>query len=125
MPGRTFAPADRFMSEVTGGKLRPAYVFIGDEVFFRDQCRQALLDHLVPSDLRDFSLHDLDLADVSVAEILDRARTPSLMAPFQVFFIRGVKNLFGGGCDLVGRACNVKIVRDLDVEHEREAFPAQ
>lgn len=97
MPGRSFAPSERFVSEVTAGKLRPAYVFIGDEVFFRDHCRQALLEHLVPHDLRDFSLHDLDLADVKVAEILDRARTPSLMAPFQVFFIRGVKALYSRG----------------------------
>ena len=97
MPGRSFAPSERFVSEVTNRKLRPAYVFIGDEVFFRDHCRQALLEHLVPSDLRDFSLHDLDLADVSVAEVLDRARTPSLMAPFQVFFIKGVKSLYGRG----------------------------
>lgn len=97
MPGRSFAPSERFVSEVTAGKLRPAYVFIGDEVFFRDHCRQALLEHLVPPDLRDFSLHDLDLADVKVAEILDRARTPSLMAPFQVFFIRGVKALYSRG----------------------------
>ncbi|HEU5414695.1 MAG TPA: DNA polymerase III subunit delta, partial [Candidatus Angelobacter sp.] len=95
--GRSFAPSEKFVSEVTANKLRPAYVFIGDEVFFRDQCRQALLEHLAPPDLRDFSLHDLDLSDVSVAEVLDRARTPSLMAPFQVFFIRGVKNLYGRG----------------------------
>ena len=97
MPGRSFAPAERFVSEVTSRKLRPAYVFIGDEVFFRDQCRQALLQHLVPQDLREFSLHDLDLAETSLAAILDRAQTPSLMAPFQVFFIRGVKNLYGRG----------------------------
>lgn len=97
MPGRSFAPSERFVAEVARGKLRPAYVFIGDEVFFRDHCRRALLEHLVPADLRDFSLHDLDLAEVSVAEVLDRARTPSLMAPFQVFFIRGVKNLYGRG----------------------------
>src|SRR5712675_3649347 len=96
-PGRSFAPAEKFASEVAGRKLRPAYVLIGDEVFFRDQCRQALLQHLVPGDMRDFSLHDLDLAQVSVAEVLDRARTPSLMAPFQVFFVRGVKQLFGRG----------------------------
>jgi DNA polymerase-3 subunit delta len=96
-PGRSFAPAEKFASEVAGRKLRPAYVLIGDEVFFRDQCRQALLQHLVPADLRDFSLHDLDLAEVSVAEVLDRARTPSLMAPFQVFFIRGVKELYTRG----------------------------
>jgi DNA polymerase III subunit delta len=95
--GRSFAPSERFVAEVTGRRLRPAYVFIGDEVFFRDQCRQALLEHLVPADLREFSLHDLDLADVSVAEVINRARTPSLMAPFQVFFIRGVKNLYSRG----------------------------
>jgi len=95
--GRSFAPSEKFVSEVVGRKLRPAYVFIGDEVFFRDQCRQALLAHLVPEDLRDFSMHDLDLSDVSVAEVLDRAQTPSLMAPFQVFFVRGVKNLYTRG----------------------------
>src|SRR5262249_51246640 len=95
--GRSFAPSEKFVAEVAGRKLRPAYVFIGDEVFFRDQCRQALLEHLVPADLRDFSLHDLDLSEVSVAEVINRARTPSLMAPFQVFFIRGVKNLYTRG----------------------------
>ncbi len=95
--GRSFAPSERFVSEVVGNKLRPAYVFVGDEVFFRDQCRRALLQHLVPPELRDFSLHDFDLAEVSIAEVLDRARTPSLMAPFQVFFIRGVKALYGRG----------------------------
>jgi DNA polymerase III subunit delta len=95
--GRSFAPSEKFVSEVVGNKLRPAYVFIGDEVFFRDQCRQALLAHLVPEDLRDFSMYDLDLSEVSVAEVLDRAQTPSLMAPFQVFFVRGVKNLYTRG----------------------------
>src|SRR5215467_2678187 len=96
-PGRSFAQAEKFASDVAANKLRAAYVLIGDEVFFRDQCRQALLEHLVPADLRDFSLHDLDLAEISVAEVLDRARTPSLMAPFQVFFVRGVRELYTRG----------------------------
>jgi DNA polymerase-3 subunit delta len=95
--GRSFAASEKFVSDVAGNKLRAAYVFIGDEVFFRDQCRQALLAHLVPQDLRDFSMHDLDLSEVSVAEVLDRAQTPSLMAPFQVFFVRGVKTLYTRG----------------------------
>src|SRR5256886_2961952 len=94
---RAFAQADRFVSEVEAHKLRPAYVFVGDEVFFRKRCREAILEHLVPPDLRDFSLFDFDLGETDLTEILDRARTPSLMAPFQVFFIRGVKNLFGRG----------------------------
>jgi len=94
---RSFAQADRFMSEVEARKLRPVYVFVGDEVFFRKRCRQAILQHLVPPDLREFSMFDFDLAENDLAEVLDRARTPSLMAPFQVFFVRGVKTLFGRG----------------------------
>ncbi|HLH07390.1 MAG TPA: DNA polymerase III subunit delta [Terriglobales bacterium] len=78
-------------------KLRPAYVFVGDEAFFRKRCRDAVLRHLISADLRDFSLYDFDLAETHLAEVLDRARTPSLMAPFQVFFIRGVKELYGRG----------------------------
>jgi DNA polymerase III subunit delta len=95
--GRSFAATERFVSEVANGKLRPAYVLVGDEAFFRDRCRAALLQHLVPADMREFCLYDMDLADVSVAEVLDRAQTPSLMAPFQVFFIRGVKTLYSRG----------------------------
>src|SRR5580692_2117447 len=94
---RAFAQADRFVAEVQNRKLRPAYVFVGDEVFFRKRCREAIIEHLVPADLRDFSLFEFDLAETDLSEILDRARTPSLMAPFQVFFVRGVKNLFGRG----------------------------
>lgn len=94
---RSFAVSDRFVSEVASRKLAPGYVFIGDEAFFRKRCREAILQHLVPEDLRELSVYEMDLADVELREILDRARTPSLMAPFQVFFIRGLKNLYGRG----------------------------
>jgi len=87
----------RFVSDLQSRKMRAAYVFVGDEAFFRKRFRDAILDHLVPPDLRDFSLFEFDLAENDLAEVLDRARTPSLMAPFQVFFVRGVKNLFGRG----------------------------
>jgi DNA polymerase-3 subunit delta len=94
---RAFTQADRFVSEIESRKLRPAYVFVGDEAFFRKRFRDAILQHLVPVDLRDFSLFEFDLAENDLAEVLDRAQTPSLMAPFQVFFVRGVKALFGRG----------------------------
>jgi DNA polymerase-3 subunit delta len=94
---RAFAQAERFVSEVEARQLRPVYVFVGNEVFFRKQCRDAILRSLVPTDLREFSLFDFDLAETDLAEVLDRARTPSLMAPFQIFFVRGVKTLFGRG----------------------------
>src|SRR5258706_9773080 len=52
---------------------------------------------MVAPDSRDFGLFEFDLAETSLNEVLDRARTPSLMSPFQVFFVRGVKTLFGRG----------------------------
>ena len=94
---RAFRQADRFLSELESRKLKPAYVFVGDEAFFRKRCRDAILEHLVSPDARDFSVFEFDLSETSLSEVLDRVRTPSLMAPFQVFFVRGVKMLFGRG----------------------------
>jgi DNA polymerase-3 subunit delta len=95
---RSFAATDRFVTEISSpATLRPGYVLIGDEVFLYDRCRKAVLGTLVPEDSRDFSLHDLDLAETSIFEVLDRSQTPSLMAPFQVLFVRNLKALYGRG----------------------------
>ena len=95
---KSFASVDRFVAEIASpATLRPAYVLLGDEVFLYDRCRKAVLATLAPEDTRDFCLHDLDLAETSIFEVLDRAQTPSLMAPFQVFFVRGLKALYGRG----------------------------
>ncbi|MBS1822951.1 MAG: DNA polymerase III subunit delta [Acidobacteria bacterium] len=94
---RSFASTDRFIAEIASPSLRPGYILLGDEIFLYDRCRKAVLSTLVPPDFRDFALHDLDLAETSIFEALDRAQTPSLMAPFQVLFIRNLKNLYGRG----------------------------
>ncbi|HME31168.1 MAG TPA: DNA polymerase III subunit delta [Terriglobales bacterium] len=94
---RSFAASDRFVADVKARKVAPGYVFIGDEAFFRKRCREAILQHLVPADVRELSLYEMDLGETDLRQVLDHARTPSLMSPFQVFFIRGVKNLYGRG----------------------------
>jgi DNA polymerase III subunit delta len=95
---KSFASTDRFITDIASPEtLRPGYVLLGDEVFLYDRCRKAVLATLAPEDTRDFCLHDLDLADTSIFEILDRAQTPSLMAPFQVLFVRNLKTLYGRG----------------------------
>jgi DNA polymerase-3 subunit delta len=95
--GAGFAAADRFVAEVHGNNLRAGYVLLGDEVFLYERCRRAVLETLVPRELRDFCLSDLDLAESNIFEVLDRTRTPSLIAPFQVFFVRGLKALYTRG----------------------------
>jgi len=94
---RSFASTDRFIADIASPSLRAGYILLGDEIFLYDRCRKAVLSTLVPEDFRDFALHDIDLAETSIFEALDRAQTPSLMAPFQVLFIRNLKNLYGRG----------------------------
>jgi DNA polymerase-3 subunit delta len=99
---RSFSSSDRFVAEVKAaatfqGRLRPGYVLAGDEIFLYERCRRAVVDLLIDPSLREFSLSDLDLAETSIFHVLDLARTPSLMAPFQAIFIKNVKNLYTRG----------------------------
>lgn len=100
--GAGFSAVSRFVAEIEAaaagtGQLKPGYVLAGDEIFLLDRCRAAVLKAFVPPDLRDFSLSDLDLSGTSIFEVLDRAQTPSLMAPFQVIFVRNVRQLYTRG----------------------------
>jgi len=97
-PLRSFASTDRFLVQLGTAEMRPGYVLLGDEIFLYERVRQGVLEKLVPNDLRDFCLHDLELgSETSIFEALDLAQTPSLMAPFQVIFVRGLKTLYGRG----------------------------
>jgi DNA polymerase-3 subunit delta len=100
--GAGFASVGRFVAEIEAaaagsGPLKPGYVLAGDEIFLMDRCRGAVLKAFVPPDLKDFCLSDMDLAGTSIFEVLDRAQTPSLMAPFQVIFVRNVRQLYTRG----------------------------
>ena len=100
--GAGFSAVGRFVAEIeaaaaNSGPLKPGYVLAGDEIFLQERCRQSVLKAFVPLDLRDFCLSELDLGTNSIFEILDRAQTPSLMAPFQVVFVRNVRQLYTRG----------------------------
>jgi DNA polymerase III subunit delta len=100
--GAGFTAVGRFAGEIEAaaagtGRLKPGYVLAGDELFLQGRCRTAVIKAFVPPDLRDFCLSDLDLGSDSIFEVLDRAQTPSLMAPFQVLFVRNVRQLYTRG----------------------------
>ena len=100
--GAGFTATGRFVAEIEAaaagkGELKPGYVLVGDETFLLDRCRAAVLKAFVPEDLREFCLSDLDLSNLSIFEVLDRAQSPSLMAPFQAIFVRNVKQLYTRG----------------------------
>ncbi|MGC9197333.1 MAG: DNA polymerase III subunit delta [Acidobacteriaceae bacterium] len=104
---RSFAAVERFLAEVHAGQgaaagkdqiaMRAGYVLLGDDSFLLEMCLRGVVEALAPREMREFCLHDLDLAQTTVFEALDLAQTPSLMAPFQVLFLRNVKTLYGRG----------------------------
>ena len=97
-PLRSFAAVDRFLGELGTPVMRPGYVLLGQEPFLYQRARAGVLEKLVPANLRDFCLHDLELGtDTNLFDVLGLAQTPSLMAPFQVLFVRGLKTLYGRG----------------------------
>jgi DNA polymerase-3 subunit delta len=126
---RSFASSDRFVAEIeasrNGGALRPGYVLLGDEAYLYERCRRAVLDALVDPAMRDFALAEIDLAETSIFEALDRAQTPSLMAPFQVLFVRNLKTLYGRGAkkdefaalDAYGRSPNPQALLLFVADH--------
>jgi DNA polymerase-3 subunit delta len=126
---RSFASSDRFIAEMEasrmGGALRPGYVLLGDEAYLYERCRRAILDTLIDSTMRDFALAEIDLAETSIFEVLDRAQTPSLMAPFQVLFLRNIKTLYTRGAkkdefaalDAYGRSPNPQALLVFVADH--------
>ncbi len=130
---RSFASSDRFIAEIEasrqGGTLRPGYVLLGDEAYLYDRCRRAILDTLIDAGsgpaMRDFALAEIDLAETSIFEALDRAQTPSLMAPFQVLFLRNIKTLYTRGAkkdefaalDAYGRSPNPQALLIFVADH--------
>jgi DNA polymerase-3 subunit delta len=130
---RSFASSDRFIAEMeasrTGGVLRPGYVLLGDEAYLHERCRRAILDTLIDAGsgpaMRDFALAEIDLAETNIFEALDRAQTPSLMAPFQVLFLRNLKTLYTRGAkkdefaalDAYGRSPNPQALLVFVADH--------
>lgn len=95
--GGGFAAMDRLLREVRGDARRAGYVLLGDEAFLQQACRRGILEALIDPQFRDFCVSDVDLSEKSVFYALDQVSTPSLMAPFQVIFVRNVKLLYQHG----------------------------
>lgn len=88
MPGSSAA---EFLVELARGKAVPAILLLGHETYLRDLCRARIIDAIVPEEAREWGVSRFDALDDSLAAILDRAQTSSLLAPQQVVFVRGIE----------------------------------
>ena len=95
--GGGFLAMERLLQEVRTDARRPGYVLLGDEAFLQQQCRRGILDALIDPQFREYCVSDVDLSEATIFDAIDQVSTPSLMAPFQVIFVRNVKLLYQRG----------------------------
>jgi DNA polymerase III subunit delta len=71
----------------------PVYLFVGPETYRRRACRAALLDRVLPDiAAREEGVATHDLDELTLAEVLDDARSMSLFAADRVLFIHGAES---------------------------------
>lgn len=88
---------ERLLKEVRTDARRAGYVLLGDEAFLQQQCRRGIIEALIDPQFREFCVVDLDLSEANVFDAIDQVSTPSLMAPFQIIFVRNVRLLYQRG----------------------------
>ena len=95
--GGGFLAMDRFLQEVRTDARRPGYVLLGDEAYLQQQCRRGMVEALIDPQFREFCVSEIDLSEATVFDAIDQVSTPSLMAPFQIIFVRNVRLLYQRG----------------------------
>lgn len=71
---------------------RPVYLFIGPDGYERDRCRKALLEKALPDPAeREEGYTRLDLADLTLAQVIDDASAFSLFATRRLIWVSGAE----------------------------------
>jgi DNA polymerase-3 subunit delta len=112
--GGGFAAIERMVREAHTDARRAGYVLVGDEAYLQQEARRGLIRALIDPQSLEFCLSDVDLSQASVFDALERVSTPSLMAPFQIVFVRNVKLLYQRGAKKEEFAAIEKYLRRPD-----------
>ena len=82
---------DQFLQRIRKSPPAGAYLFLGSELYQLDACRRALLERVLGSQDRENGLARFDLAETTLAVILDDARSLSLFAANRVIWVSGAE----------------------------------
>ncbi len=78
---------EQFLARLAKQPPAPAYLFLGQEGYQRNLCKQALLERLLPGDARANGLTQSDLESTTLTEVLDDARSLSLFSSDRVIWV--------------------------------------
>jgi len=97
------------LERLAKGKAMPGVLLLGAETYLRDLCRKAIVDALIPEDAREWGVARCDASEEEPSAILALASTPSLLAPRQVIFARGIE-----AWEKLGENAREALLADLD-----------
>src|ERR1700685_1631756 len=78
---------DQFLARIVKQPPASAYLFLGQEGYQRRLCKNALLNRILPGDLRADGFTETDLESTKLLEVLDDARSLSLFSSDRVIWI--------------------------------------
>lgn len=81
-------PAPNILREIQANKVFPVYLLSGEESFLIEGTLKQMLDHLLPSETRDFNLTFLDGSDITIREILSQVDLYPVMSKWRVVVVR-------------------------------------
>ena len=84
---------DQLLAKLASGKLVPAILLLGTDVYLRDLCRKKIIDAFVPPAARDWAITRLSAKDDEWSDVFERAQTLPMLAPQQVVFVETVEAL--------------------------------
>jgi DNA polymerase-3 subunit delta len=79
------------LDRLAKGQPMPGILLLGQESYLRDLCRKAIIEAVVPENAREWGVARCDASEDEPSAILALAATPSLLAPRQVVFVRGIE----------------------------------
>jgi DNA polymerase-3 subunit delta len=83
---------DQLLRTIAKQRPKPAYLFVGPDAYERDRCRQALVEAALPDPAeREEGYSRLDLADVTLAQVIDDAAAFSLFAKRRLIWVSGAE----------------------------------
>jgi DNA polymerase-3 subunit delta len=78
---------EQFLSKVSKQPPAPAYLFLGQEGYQRRLCKEALLERVLPGTAKAEGLTAIDLAETSLSNVLDDAKSMSLFTADRVIWV--------------------------------------
>jgi DNA polymerase III subunit delta len=83
---------EQFLAKISKQPPAPAYLFLGQEGYQRRLCKDALLERALPGAAKTEGLKAIDLAETSLSNVLDDARSMSLFTSDRVIWVSSAES---------------------------------